>query len=294
MKAPRRPPAAHGHRWTCCTYRAAPIIFVGLAALLLFYVTMRTRHLLQESILQERKVARLSRFFPENVVDHLASFESPVRTPRTQRIAVLFADIVGFTRLVETATSDEIIGFLRDFHQVMEEAVFDSGGTLEKFMGDGVMATFGTPSAGPRDATNALDCALAMLEAVDRWNARRLDNGLPPIRLSVGIHHGEALLGEIGSARRLELAVVGDVVNVASRLEALTRRLGCQMVVSDDFVRAVRAEDTQDRHDALAQLRSAGRQELHGRGGSVAVWTSGNLDEQPTSGSNGRESVPVP
>ena len=289
--APRRLPAAPWSPIDMLHYRAAPIIFVGLAAILLFYVTMRTRHLLQESILQERKVARLSRFFPENVVDHLASFESPVRTPRTQRIAVLFADIVGFTRLVETASSDEIIGFLRDFHQVMEEAVFDSGGTLEKFMGDGVMATFGTPSAGPRDATNALDCALAMLEAVNGWNARRLDDGLPPIRLSVGIHHGEALLGEIGSARRLELAVVGDVVNVASRLEALTRRLGCQMVVSDDFVRAVRAEGTQDRHDAVARLHSVGQQELHGRGGSVAVWTWGRLDEQLAPDSNGQDPV---
>ena len=270
-------------------YRTAPIVFVGLATILLFYVTKRTRNLLQESILQERKVAHLSRFFPENVVAQLAGFESPFRRPRTQRIAVLFADVVGFTRLVETASSDEIIGFLREFHQVMEEAVFDSQGTLEKFLGDGIMATFGTPAVGTRDATNALDCAYGMFDAVDRWNKRRRDGGLPPICLSVGIHYGEALLGEIGSARRLELAVVGDVVNVASRLEALTRQLGCRMAVSEDFVRAVREEGALDRHLALGQLRSAGRQALHGRVEGVAVWTWGSFDREPTPGSGGRQ-----
>lgn len=264
-------------------YRSAPIIFVSLAAVLLFYITWRTRRLLEESIHQENRVARLSRFFPQTVVAQLSALDGPLRTPRTQAIAVLFADVVGFTRLIETATSEEIIAFLRDFHNVLEEAVFDSGGTLDKFLGDGIMATFGTPTTGHRDASNAFDCALAMFSAMDHWNARRRERGEPPIRLSVGIHHGVAVLGEIGSARRLELAVVGDVVNVASRLEALTRPLACRMAVSEAFVRAVRGENADHRSDTLAELRQVGLQALHGRAEPVTVWTWGTSDPEPSS-----------
>ena len=85
------------------------------------------------------------------------------------------------------------------------------------------MATFGTPEAGADDAHNALAAARAMLASIDAWNRERGGPGREPIRLSIGIHYGEVVLGDIGSERRLEFAVLGDVVNVASRLEQLTR-----------------------------------------------------------------------
>ena len=101
----------------------------------------------------------------------------------------------------------------------MEEAVFAHGGTLDKYLGDGLMATFGTPFASERDALNALDCARAMMDSVARWNETRAARGEPPIRASVGLHYGPAVLGDIG-ANRLEFAVIGNTVNVASRIEA--------------------------------------------------------------------------
>ncbi len=135
----------------------------------------------------------------------------------------MFADIVGFTKFAERQTADQVVSTLRGFHARMERAVFDNGGTLDKFLGDGLMATFGTPDPGPHDASNAVRCGHAMLAAIEDWNRERRASGAEPIALSVGLHCGTVVLGDIGSERRLEFAVLGDVVNVASRLEALTR-----------------------------------------------------------------------
>ena len=103
------------------------------------------------------------------------------------------------------------------------------------------MATFGTPFAGERDALNALRCARAMSAAVDDWNATRTAAGQPPIKASFGLHSGPVVLGDIG-ANRLEFAVIGNTVNVASRLEAMTRDLGVRIVASDSLIQQVQAE----------------------------------------------------
>ena len=131
---------------------------------------------------------------------------------------------------------------LRAFHGRMVEAVFAHGGTLDKFIGDGLMATFGTPVPGPSSATNALACARAMLHDLDGWNAERRARGEPPIGAGIGLHYGPAVLGDIGGAERFEFAVIGDTVNVASCLERLTRKLDSRLVVGDALIRQLRAE----------------------------------------------------
>ncbi len=161
---------------------------------------------------------------------------------------------------------------LREFHARLEQAVFDNGGTLDKFLGDGVMATFGTPAPGEHDAGNALACARAMLSAIDEWNREREARGAAPIRLSIGIHHGAVVLGDIGSERRLEFAVIGDVVNVASRLETLTREIDAQVALSQELVSAIRDEAGGNSEALLAGLRDRGPQRLRGRDDSVSVW----------------------
>jgi adenylate cyclase len=133
------------------------------------------------------------------------------------------------------------------------------------------MATFGTPDAGPDDAADALASARAMLTSIDAWNRDRTARGEPQLRLSIGIHYGEVVLGDVGSARRLEFAVIGDVVNVASRLEELTRELHARLVASDALVEAVRAAGGQ-RATALAGLERAAPQVLRGRTAPVALW----------------------
>lgn len=248
------------------------VVLVLLVAGLLAFVVRRSRDLVVRQAGAARERANLARYFPPTMVDRLADLDDPFGTVRAQSVAVLFADIVGFTRLAERQTPDQVIALLREFHARMERAVFDHHGTLDKFLGDGLMATFGTPEAGPRDASNALRAARAMLAAVAEWNRARAEAGEAPIRLSIGLHYGEAVLGDVGSERRLEFAVLGDTVNVASRLEEQTRALDCAMIASDALVRAVRAEAAGEADAQLADFTEQGSQPLRGRAESVALW----------------------
>ena len=150
----------------------------------------------------------------------------------------------------------EVIGTLRQFHERMEREVFRHGGTLDKYLGDGLMATFGTPFAGDADALNALRCAQGMIGSIGEFNRERKNRGEPPIRVSVGLHYGQVVLGDIG-LNRLEFAVIGTTVNAASRLEALTREFGCAIVVSDDLVRQARTETGQFERRLRASRRAA-------------------------------------
>jgi adenylate cyclase len=190
---------------------------------------------------------------------------------RAQPVAVLFADIAGFTRVAEREAPERVIALLRGLYTRLEAAVFEHHGTLDKYLGDGIMATFGTPEAGPDDAGNALAAARAMLASIDAWNQGRAAQGEPPVRLSIGIHYGNVVLGDVGSARRLEFAVIGDVVNVASRLEGVSRRLATRLVVSDALVEAVRAAGGRPA-TALAGLERAAPETLRGRDAPVALW----------------------
>ena len=115
------------------------------------------------------------------MVDQLSHNDEPLKQVRTQNIAVLFVDIVGFTSYAADRSPEETIQTLREFHGRMETEVFRHHGTLDKYLGDGLMATFGTPVAGERDASNALECALAMIETIQKWNLERRRAGEPDL-----------------------------------------------------------------------------------------------------------------
>ncbi len=253
--------------------RVQEIIVVLLVAGVLALVVWRSRRLVMRQIAVARERANLARYFPPTVVDQLADLDEPFGEVRSQPVAVMFADIVGFSKLAENQAPDEVIAVLRDFHARLERDIFDHGGTLDKFLGDGVMATFGTPNTGPQDAAHALDCARAILETIGQWNAERAARGEAAVKVSIGIHYGEAVLGDIGSARRLEFAVLGDVVNVANRLEALTRTLGCRLVVSDAVVQAAKRQAGEAAETLITGLRQGTPQSLRGRVEPVGIWT---------------------
>jgi adenylate cyclase len=179
--------------------------------------------------------ANLARYFSPNMVETLSRASEAFAETRTQAVAVLFVDIVGFTRLAESLPPIALMEMLRQFHGRMADAVFQHEGTVDKYIGDALMATFGTPHPGPRDASNALACARAMAASVAVWNDERQVAGQEPIRVGIGAHFGPVVLGDIGSERTLEFAVVGDTVNVASRLEGLTRALQATAVISEDL-----------------------------------------------------------
>ena len=230
----------------------------------------RSADLLVRQATMAAERANLSRYFPPNLVDELAARSEPMGSERAQDVAVLFADIVGFTRMAESSTPLAVIALLRDYHAVLEDAVFSHGGTLDKYLGDGIMASFGTPNVSPDDAANALAAAFAMHEGVDRVNRARQETGLPEIRLSVGIHYGQVVLGDIGSARRMEFAMLGDTVNVASRLESTTRESDCRIVASDSVIRAIADPDLRQAFENRLQLRHG--RKLRGRSEILDVW----------------------
>ena len=219
----------------------------------------------------ERERGNLARYFSPNVVEELAKHDEPLKLVRSQKVAVLFVDIVGFTAFADTRTPEEVVRTLREFHALMEQEVFRHSGTLDKYLGDGLMATFGTPFAGEVDASNALRGTQAMIAAADRWSDERKATGEAPIRVSFGLHYGPVVLGDIG-VTCLEFAVIGSTVNVASRLEALTRALDCALVASDDLVKRAKAE--LGRAEAVFRpLMAQTPQVIRGLEHPIAIWT---------------------
>ncbi len=253
--------------------RVQEIVVFLIVAGILALNGRRTNQLIIRQAEVARERGNLARHFPPNIVDQMAERNQPLGAVRSQQVAVLFVDIVGFTRVAERRTPDEVVALLREFHGRMESAVFDHHGTLDKFLGDGLMATFGTPDPGAQDAGNAVRCGRAMLADIDLWNRERREAGAEPIEISIGLHYGLVVLGDIGSTRRLEYAVLGDTVNVASRLEELTRALGVRLAMSDDLAKAVRDDAAADAAKLLSGLGDGGPQSLRGRDEPIAVWT---------------------
>ena len=251
--------------------RFQEIIVFMLVAYTLALTVRRFNLLLLNNASLERERANLSRYFSPNVVEELSNNDDPLKQIRTHNVAVLFVDIVGFTNLAADEHPETVIGMLRGFHQRMEAEVFRHNGTLDKYLGDGLMATFGTPVAGDRDAVNALGCAKAMVQAMEQWNAERRAAGEPEITAHFGVHYGPVVLGDIG-VNRLEFAVVGNTVNVASRLEKLTRELGANIAISDHT--RVQAEREASPNDpTLAGFVNRGGKSIRGLDEPIDVWT---------------------
>ncbi|MBO6824893.1 MAG: adenylate/guanylate cyclase domain-containing protein, partial [Sneathiella sp.] len=193
--------------------RLQELFVFAIVAGILALNSWRSNNLLMRQAAAARERANLARYFAPSMVEHLAGRDKPLGEVRSQSVVVMFVDIVGFTKMAEMENAEKTVMLLREFHALMEKAVFDNNGTLDKFLGDGLMITFGTPLPGEDDAANAIKCALQMTQSLETWNMKRQSHGEEPIKVGIGVHCGDAVLGDIGSERRLEFAVLGDVVN---------------------------------------------------------------------------------
>ena len=183
--------------------------------------------------------SNFERFFAPGLAARIASSPDAVKLGGEKRqVAVLFSDIRGFTALSETMTPEEIATLLSEYFTEMVECVFRNNGTLDKFIGDAVMAQWGAPIGEPDDADRAMHAALEMMTALDELNARWRSEGRPQLSIGIGLNFGEAFAGNIGSERRLEFTVIGDTVNTASRLCSAAD--GGEILLSEDFRRALR------------------------------------------------------
>ena len=183
--------------------------------------------------------SNFERFFAPGLAARIASSPDAVKLGGEKRnVAVLFSDIRGFTALSETMTPEEIATLLSEYFTEMVECVFRNNGTLDKFIGDAVMAQWGAPIGEPDDADRAMRAALEMMTALEELNTRWRKEGRPQLSIGIGLNFGEAFAGNIGSERRLEFTVIGDTVNTASRLCSAAD--GGEILLSEDFRRALR------------------------------------------------------
>ena len=192
-----------------------------------------------EAVKAHRRLAReevaranYSRFLPEHVVRQLLENPDSFRLGGVnQIITVLFSDIRGFTAISENEKPEKIVGLLNRYFSAMSEIIFANGGTLDKYIGDNIMAIFGAPNATPDDAKNALKTAVEMQKRVTSLNLELEEQGYPQIAVGIGLHTGEATIGYIGSQQRSEYTAIGDTVNLASRLESSAK--GGQILISE-------------------------------------------------------------
>ncbi|MBA2338833.1 MAG: FHA domain-containing protein [Pyrinomonadaceae bacterium] len=194
--------------------------------------------------------ANYSRFLPEYVVRQMLEHpESFKLGGANQTVTVLFADIRGFTRLSEHAPPEQVVQLLNRYFSAMTEVIFAHGGTLDKYIGDGLMALFGAPTASPEDASNAVAAAVEMQRQMSGINEELHAAGLQEISIGIGLHTGEATVGYIGSERRSEYTAIGDTVNLSARLESNAK--GGQILMSEATKSAAQSPFSFRPHDPI-------------------------------------------
>ncbi|RBP42670.1 adenylate cyclase [Roseimicrobium gellanilyticum] len=187
--------------------------------------------------LQERAALKgtLSRSVPGHVAERLASARDlPALTGKRQRITVMFCDIHNFTRLSATLEPEKVFGFLNEFFEEMIEAIFQHHGSLDKMLGDGLMALFGAPEEDPHHAVNALEAAMDMQARLSKIQQKWIPGPSRNFSIGIGLHTGDALVGNLGSKERMEYTAIGETVRIAARLEAATEENRCAILLSRD------------------------------------------------------------
>jgi len=186
-----------------------------------------------DDITEEKRLrATMARYMTASVAEQVLAAGESVLGGRSQMATVLFSDIKGFTAIAEVLGPQQTVSMLNEYFSEMVEIVFEHHGILDKFIGDAIMAVFGTPFASPQDVDNALKVALGMRRALVAFNARQAAVGKPCFEIRIGINSGDVVAGNIGSTRRMDYTVVGDGVNVAARLESANRYLGTGILIS--------------------------------------------------------------
>ncbi|MGE5278139.1 MAG: adenylate/guanylate cyclase domain-containing protein [Acidobacteriota bacterium] len=214
-----------------------------LTALANFAAVAIERARLHERVAEEKRIrGRLERYHSPHIVEEIikdVSATGAFKGVRTKTVTILFADLVGFTSWSEKMAAEPLAALLARFFTLCSDAIFSQEGTIDKFIGDAVMAFFGAPIDQPDHAERAVVAALKMREEVEAWNRQRAASNEPPIEVRIALNTGEAIVGEIGSARRVDYTVLGNAVNVAARMEEFVAMAG-DIVIGPATYEAVR------------------------------------------------------
>jgi adenylate cyclase len=210
-----------------------------------------------------------ARYVSPEVVEELMSSSASVGLGgRRQTLTIMFCDIRGFTAYSENKAPEQVVKRLNEYLTAMTEIIFRQGGTLDKYLGDGLMAFFGAPVYYPDHIQRAIQAAIDIQIAVERLNKSWADQGEPPLYVGVGINSGSVLVGNVGSPERMDYTVIGEDVNLASRVEGLTKTFGELIVISGRAVRMLEDEGIEDK-----RLRRLGQAEVKGFTDPIEVYT---------------------
>ncbi|HEY5906961.1 MAG TPA: adenylate/guanylate cyclase domain-containing protein, partial [Vicinamibacteria bacterium] len=227
-------------------------------------VAVERARLNQKIVAEEKKRERLGRFLSPQVTSRILATSdsqgSALGVPEVKEVSILFADIVGFTSMSENMSPSAVALLLNDYLSRMTDVIFKYEGTLDKYIGDAIMAVYGAPLDMPDHAVRAIRSALEMQERLVEFNADRKEG--PHLQIRIGINTGKAVAGEIGSINKKEYTVLGDTVNTASRLESSVAKPG-MVVVGENTYEAVKE---------LFECKSLGKATLKGKAKEVAVF----------------------
>lgn len=215
--------------------------------------------LVLEDITREKRIkGTMARFMSERVLEKVMNAGESVLGGASQDVTILFSDIRNFTGLSETMSPRQMVETLNDYFTEMVDVIFERGGTLDKFIGDAIMAVFGAPFTTPEDPDKAASAAIEMMTRLDAFNARQRTRASPMLKIGVGINSGAVVAGTIGSPRRMDYTVIGDQVNLAARIEAANKFFGTKILVSENTARRFRQSYCMREID---RVKVAGRQE---------------------------------
>ena len=242
---------------------------IGLVGSTVLGVTIATRtnrlvkQSAHETLLSESARSKLGAYISPEVANIVLE-ESELRLGgERQNVAVLFSDLRGFTSYSESLEPEEIVAQLNNYMSAMVDTITRHGGIVDKFMGDGIMAVFGAPISRPDDADRAIECGKSMMIAIDDHNKTREAKRLPKLKHGVGVHFGPVVAGNVGTSLRAAYTVIGDTVNLASRLESVTKKVGVDLVVSEQTVEACARSHGLNRMDEI---------QVPGREGLVTIY----------------------
>ncbi|MBN2658301.1 MAG: adenylate/guanylate cyclase domain-containing protein [Spirochaetales bacterium] len=183
---------------------------------------------------KERKIRNMfEKYVPQDLIDSLFANPESMLVGNNRYLSILFSDIRSFTTISERLAPDDLVNSLNRYFDIMVDIIMDKNGIVDKYIGDAIMAFFGAPVAYENDTINSVYAALEMVDGIRSFNEQQIKLGKPEFKTGIGVNYGEVTVGNIGTEKKMDYTVIGDAVNLASRLEGLTKEYGQDLIISE-------------------------------------------------------------